>query len=251
MQLKKAALLLAMTVTAGTAHALTMGQVIDSFPQPNCANVLPITPDLMAKPLPQNYMGTYEFGTFDVPAAFRTLSGQPGYSKKLDAFSTQVIEIRPQLQSGGDRSYGGVTVRGPIDGQYVDNGVMSIESQRQYVGGLVRKTDAVFTAPESYYQFDGNLALESTSWSPPLRDMNVKELQYFPQYVPDLRYGGLPGALQETLFMGYLPKGQYYLTTYRYSIGHWFATVNGRQYCGKGLQVRRYSSTGTDVINIQ
>ncbi|QDQ28208.1 hypothetical protein FNU76_18670 [Chitinimonas arctica] len=233
---------------AGMAQAATLGQVIDSFPQPQCANVLPMVLTMGDTPTSPSFVWGQQWTGTGAPA-FRTLNAgsNTAYTPGLDATSNQPVEIRPQLQNGGDVINGGIGLNGYIDGQFVNNITMLAPTQRHYLSArLWEMNPAAPWSVKTYMQFNGTLGFETVSDAePPLRDRKVKELQYFPQF------NGYPGAYQETVFSGFLAKGTYFLTTDFYTIGHWFSTVKGKSYCGKGFRNRIYSGHAVNPVNIR
>jgi hypothetical protein len=209
------------------AYAATLGELIDSFPEPICARVVPL-----------NYE-TYPSGNAPAISRMNGIEGYQGLRKfpSTDAYVTNLtvpagtmVELRPQLEPGGNA----------VDG----------ERLQSYLGGslgwvtMKRETFRYFTSARAHnnglfyllsdFQMQQVTPQQFTDEGVALRSRRAAQMEVR----TDIQGRG---RVQLGIHAGPLPSGTTFLQVDYYTVGHWFKEVNGVQYCGKGLRYFDYA----------
>lgn len=224
------------------AYALLLGQVVNDYPAPVCAQALPFTYD--SYPMKTNTVGVDTMSAIDGYTGLRLNDGtnQP-YVTNLTARSGAWIDLSPQLETGGNMAGGNHRLLANIGGKIVWV-TMQASTMRYYAAARAMQQPASNQA--IYYYYVDNQLLSNI---PPAQYANEGDALQYRRVMPlqlNPQISGR-GSLSVQLYGMAMPNGYNNILVDYYTIGTWFYTspTTGVQYCGKGMRYYSYAMKAT------
>lgn len=220
--------------TAPSGICATLGELIDKYPQPVCANVIPLSylpypsgasPAMSRLSFIQGYVGLRRYP-----------SSNP-YVQNLTVPRGAAVELRPQLEPGGNGT----------DGEWLQiyfNGklssvLMKRSTFKYFASARVASTTGTSPYNTSYlflsdFQIRAIDFAEYSTEGTALRNRVASPMEVRSNVVG-------PGSVQLGILAAPLPAAVNNISVDFYTVGTWYHEVNGKQYCGKGLRYFDYS----------